>query len=33
MKQVKAEIVSDFYIGTTDMLLSEKMQPKTPIFY
>ena len=30
MKQVKAEIVSDFYIGTTDMLLSEKMQPKTP---
>ena len=30
MKQVKAEIVSDFYIGTTDMLLSEKMQPKSP---
>lgn len=30
MKQVKAEIVSDFFIGTTDMLLSEKNQPSTP---
>ena len=29
MKQVKTEIVSDFYIGTTDMLISEQMQPKT----
>lgn len=30
MKQVKAEIVSDFYIGTTDMLATEQMQPRTP---
>ena len=29
MKQIKAEIVSDFYIGTTDILVTEKMQPKT----